>query len=424
LAIAVRAIAMNALSLESELELIMKYLLILSIVIVQQVVLAQKITISGKIVDKETKEALVFASVGLKGKPIGTITNLQGEFDFHIPAEYRNEIFSIAMLGYKNFEAPVWTLLEISPLVIEAERSSQVLNEVVVSDSLLGGDIMRIALSRIEQNYPMEPYLMDGFYRDIKKVGGTYISVLEAAIKIYDENFKAPRNKFKLRERVALLEVRRSLGYGNKFTTYFDEDNLLEDLLLHNNIRYRQFPEEEVFFASLGREEDSFYNGHSIFVVKHKSDYNLMIYIDKETFGIIHLDYEDNQVKDIGKRKGLVSKFVSLKRVIDFKLFEGKMYLNYISVNSGINWYDARTEELKFETELNQQLLINQVYPNTDERIGTTEKMRSYGLQFQDLPYNKEFWNNYNVIKESPLDKKIIDDLEKEVPLETQFEDN
>ena len=100
------------------------------------------------------------------------------------------------------------------------------------------------------------------------------------------------------------------------------------------------------------------------------------------------------------------------------------MYLNYIAVNSGINWYDARTEELKFETELNQQLLINQVYPETDEHIGTTEKMRSYGLQFQDLPYNKEFWSNYNIIKESPLDKKIIEDLGKELPLEKQFENN
>ncbi len=415
---------MHNLGLKPELKLVMRYWMILCFVVAQHMGMAQKITISGKVVDKETKEPLVFASIGIKGKPIGTITNLLGDFDFHIPGAYRNEMLVITMLGYKNYEAPAWTLLEISPLVIEVEKSSQFLEEIVISDSLLGGDIMRIALTRIEENYPMTPYLMDGFYRDIKKVGGTYISVLEAAIKIYDENYKAPRNKFKLRERVALLEVRRSLGYGNKFTAYFDEDNLLEDLLLHNNIRYRQFPEEEVFFSSLGREKDSYYNGHSIFVVKHKSDYSLTIYIDKETFSIIHLDYENNQQENIGKRKGLMSKFVSLKRIIDFKLFDGRMYLNYISVNSGINWYDARTEELKFETELNQQLLINQVYPNTDEHIGTTEKMRSYGLQFQDLPYNKDFWSNYNVIKESPLDKKIIEDLEKELPLEKQFEDN
>jgi len=65
---------------------------------------------------------------------------------------------------------------------------------------------------------------------------------------------------------------------------------------------------------------------------------------------------------------------------------------------------------------------VNNVRPNTDERIGATEKMKNYGLQYQDLPYNKNFWDNYNVIKDTPLDKKILVDLEKIAPLEKQFE--
>ena len=385
---------------------------------------AQKLIVSAKVVDKETKEPLIFATVGILGKPIGTITNMQGDFDFYIPAEYRNNNLVISILGYNNYEAPVWTLLDTKSFVIEMEKSTTVLQEVVVTDSLAGGEILHIALSRIEQNYPMTPHLVDGFYRDIKKIGGEYISLLEAAVKIYDEDYKTPRNKFKLRERVALLEVRRSLGYSNKFTAYFDEDNLLEDLLLHNNVRYRQFPEEEVFFESLEREKDSYYNGHEIFVVSHRKEYKLVIYIDKKTYGIVHLEYENNQQEIIGKKRGLVSKFVNLKRVIDFKEYDQKMYLNFLAVDSKINWYDAKTNELKFETELHQQLLINDINPVPEERIGTTEKMRSYGLQYQDLPYNKKFWENYNVIKESPLDRKIIEDLEKEGPLEKQFEKN
>lgn len=385
---------------------------------------AQKLIVSAKVVDKETKEPLIFATVGILGKPIGTITNMQGDFDFYIPAEYRNNNLVISILGYNNYEAPAWTLLDTKSFVIEMEKSTTVLQEVVVTDSLAGGEILHIALSRIEQNYPMTPHLVDGFYRDIKKIGGEYISLLEAAVKIYDEDYKTPRNKFKLRERVALLEVRRSLGYSNKFTAYFDEDNLLEDLLLHNNVRYRQFPEEEVFFESLEREKDSYYNDHEIFVVSHRKEYKLVIYIDKKTYGIVHLEYENNKQEIIGKKRGLVSKFVNLKRVIDFKEYDQKMYLNFLAVDSKINWYDAKTNELKFETELHQQLLINDINPVPEERIGTTEKMRSYGLQYQDLPYNKKFWENYNVIKESPLDRKIIEDLEKEGPLEKQFEKN
>ena len=398
--------------------------LITILILVSSLAEAQKLTVSAKVIDKETKESLIFATVGILGKPIGTITNMQGDFDFYIPSEYRNNNLVISIIGYNNYEAPVWTLLGTENQVIELGKSTTVLQEVMVTDSLMGGEILQIALSRIEQNYPMAPYMVDGFYRDIKKVGGVYISLLEAAVKIYDEDYSTPRNKFKLRERVALLEVRRSLGYSNKFTAYFDEDNLLEDLLLHNNVRYRQFPEEDIFFSSLKREKDSYYNGHEIYVVSHKEEYKLIIYIDKKTYGIVHLEYENNQQATIGKRRGLESKFANLKRVIDFKEYEHKMYLNFISVESKINWYDANTGELKFETELYQQLLVNDINPVPEERIGTTEKMRSYGLQYQDMPYNKKFWENYNVIKESPLDRKIITDLEREEPLEKQFEKN
>jgi hypothetical protein len=385
---------------------------------------AQKLTISAKVVDKETREPLVFASVGITERAIGTISNLQGEFDFHFPEQYRNDVLVISILGYKSFEAPVWTLLDKAGLVIEMEKTVLMLQEVVVKDSLTGGEVLRIALERVEQNYPSNPYLMDGFYRDIKKVGGVYISLLEAATKIYDEDYRSPRNKFKLRERVALMEVRRSLGYGNRFTAYFEQDNLLEELLLQNSIKYRQFPEEEVFFDSLRRDKDTYYNGHDVYVLTHKRDYNLKVFVDKTNFGIIHLEFESKATADIRKRSGLISRFVYLKRTIDFRTYKGKLYLNYISLDSKINWYDLATNELKFETELLQNLLINEIESETTERIGTTEKMRSYGLQYQDLPYNKSFWDNYNVIKESPLDKKIVDDLEKLGPLEKQFQDN
>ena len=87
-------------------------------------------------------------------------------------------------------------------------------------------------------------------------------------------------------------------------------------------------------------------------------------------------------------------------------------------------WYDDVTSEFKFETELEQHLLINQVDPKTQERVSSTDKMRNYGLQFQDYPYNKEFWDDYNVIKDTPIDKKILADLERIAPLEKQFENN
>ncbi len=404
----------------------MKHAIVLFLALITFCSQAQKILVPGKVVDLETKEPLPFASIGIMGKPVGTITNLQGEFDFHLPADMRNDILIVNMLGYKTFEAPVWSLLDkaaAGPLVIEMTKSPVILREITIKDSLSAGEVLRIAISRIDQNYPSEPFLMDGFYRDLKKLGGTYISLLEAAVKIYDEDYHEPRNKVRLRERVALEEVRRSLGYDNKFTSFFDRDNLLEDLLLNNNIRYRQFPEEDYFFETLHREKDSFYHGNEIFVLTHDKEYYLKIYIEKKTYGIVHLEYENKQIQDLERKRDLESKFVRVSRALDFKWIGKKLFLNYIHITSQVNWYERKTGKLKFETELERQLLINNVQPKAESRIPISRKMKSYGLQFQDQPYNKEFWDTYNVIKETPLNKKIIEDLERRIPLESQFKD-
>jgi hypothetical protein len=400
-----------------------KKLIFILFAILPASVWAQSLTVTARIRDKETNEPLAFASVGIKGQPIGTISNADGEFDFHFPLDLRNEILVISMLGYKNYESPVWTLLDSPDQILFLEKSPIILEEIVVTDTIKGGDVLRIALSRIDHNFPMQPFLLDGFYRDVKKVGGTYISLLEAAVKIFDENYGEPRNKHKLRERVRLIEVRKSLGYESKFTTYFDQANLLEDLLLENSIRYRHIEENEEFFESLGRGKNSFFDGHEVYMVTN-SDSTLQLYVDKEDFSIIHLEYEtNNPPAEIQKKKNLVSKYVGSRKKLDFKRYNGKMYPSFFEMSTKINWFDIETGQLKFETELFQQLLINNVTTQVDDRINSTERMRNYGLQYQDQPYNKKFWDSYNVIKETPLDKAILTDLEKDGPLEKQFAD-
>ncbi|NBW34705.1 MAG: hypothetical protein EBR30_06725 [Cytophagia bacterium] len=68
--------------------------------------------------------------------------------------------------------------------------------------------------------------------------------------------------------------------------------------------------------------------------------------------------------------------------------------------------------------------IINKIDTSPVSRIGATESMKRYGLQFQNFNYNKAFWDSYNVIKRTPLDSQIIADLEKAGPLEKQFEEN
>jgi len=68
------------------------------------------------------------------------------------------------MLGYKTYEAPIWSAdLAANDVIIELQAPLSCSKEVVVTDSLKAGEIMRLALSRIEQNYPMERLQLEGF---------------------------------------------------------------------------------------------------------------------------------------------------------------------------------------------------------------------------------------------------------------------
>ncbi len=401
----------------------MRFSLLGGLVLAGHLIVAQKITISGTILDRETHEPLPYASISIKDKSIGTISNLVGSFDFHIPQEYANEILVVSMLGFKNFESPIWSIRSDEVVVIEMTRTTTVLDEVVVVERYTGGDILRLAVERIEQNFAMRPFLLDGFYRDIKKVAGTNIALLEAAVKIYDEDYHTPRNKKKLRERVKLIEIRKSLGYDSKFTHYFGQVNYLEGLLLNNSIRYREVDTHEEISDAVKRLDDSYYNNRDVFVIEYNRDYLMRMFVDKKSFGIVHVEYEIGASSKVVERKnGLICYPLHVKKSMDFREVDSKMYLSYMSMNSRFAWRDAQTNALKFETELIQQLLINEVTPNASTVIKPAEKMRTYGLQHQGMPYNKEFWDNYNVIKDSPLDKKVLEDIEKAGPLQLQFE--
>ena len=49
-------------------------------------------------------------------------------------------------------------------------------------------------------------------------------------------------------------------------------------------------------------------------------------------------------------------------------------------------------------------------------------KRLKYGMMIKPGEYHEEFWKNYNILKLTPLDKKLIHDLEKEISLQEQFE--
>lgn len=86
-----------------------------------------KVTITGSVIDAETKEPMIGASVVVKDTRVGTITDVDGNFTLELPNGANTLIFSY--VGYLKKEVPINNQ---SSLIVELEPDIAALSEVVV----------------------------------------------------------------------------------------------------------------------------------------------------------------------------------------------------------------------------------------------------------------------------------------------------
>ncbi|BDD09754.1 SusC/RagA family TonB-linked outer membrane protein [Fulvitalea axinellae] len=88
----------------------------------------------GKVVDLDTKEALVGVMLGIEGTKVSAQTDIDGRFSLSIPENLTSRKLTVSFVGYEKQLFPVSAS---SSLVIKL-KSSNVLQEVVVQSSLAG----------------------------------------------------------------------------------------------------------------------------------------------------------------------------------------------------------------------------------------------------------------------------------------------
>lgn len=148
------------------------------------------ITIKGKVVDTETKNPLIFATITVQGTNVATVTNLDGEFILKIDSTLSNPDIEVLYIGYEN------KIIHVSDLrdggrnnTIELKQAMIPIKEVVIK-SITPEEIVKQVISRVPENYAGIPNLMTSFYRETIKKNKSYVSIAEAVIEI----FKAPYN--------------------------------------------------------------------------------------------------------------------------------------------------------------------------------------------------------------------------------------
>lgn len=151
----------------------------------------------GQLVDSVQNEPIPFATIKIKNRSLGVISNIDGTFK--IPLRYKalGEVVEISCLGYLSKEIPMADLFEGRSNIIILEPGNLELNEAIVSANikkLSAQQIVKIAVNSIPQNFPKDAFSLVGYYRDYQVKNKAYTNLNEAIVKVLDVGFERNNN--------------------------------------------------------------------------------------------------------------------------------------------------------------------------------------------------------------------------------------
>ncbi len=197
------------------------------------------------------------------------------------------------------------------------------------------------------------------------------------------------------------------------------QNNLLAYLLVQNPVKYPT----KISNAKTWHENIVYLNDKIVYeIIAQFNGVEIKYYLDSDTYAV--LEYSEMRKGNYFKRT--ISDSISLKyydmiKSVRFRAIKGMLYPTHLKLSWKVEKYSLGSHKPVVTLETDLELLLNKIEVKDFKLPSSKEKMEIYSLEWQTGKYNSAFWKNYNMIKETPLNKKIASDLEKELPLEKQF---
>lgn len=383
--------------------------------------------VRGVLIDSNTSEPVVFATIRLKDRALGVISNFDGSFKIPIKFRELGDVLEISSMGYQNFEILVNDLKTTEPTIIRLIPAIFELDEAVVKGRRKRGTlkpetIVQRAIDAIPENYPINPYSQVGYYRDYQLNKGQYVNLNEAILEMFDQGFRSidssttriilydyRENKDFIRDSIARQPYNYSFEGGAKVIDegYLDSygGNEFTILSVHNAIRnysidtfsfVHRLKDDLLKEHNFSREEDSYIGDKALFTirfVKRLSNHvaHGRLFISKDDYSIYKMEYA---VYNLTKQNAIVSsekdgaqKKLVFEVIITYRKKEEKMFLNYISFHNNFSVWQPPQLRLKF-VEVNSQkkciiLTFNEILNQFSARDLNNYRCRFYGKKIR-----------------------------------------
>lgn len=374
-------------------------------------------TIKGKVTDEATRAPIPYAAIHLKNTAIGTASNGEGDFVFHVPARHRADTLLVSMMGYQNYRTPVSSLPDTFLRVSLHPVATQLLAVTVTASrkkALSAKQIVKKAVDAIGDNYPVQPFRLEGFFRDLQVENGKPVELLEAAVSFSYPDYNPGY------EGVHIREVRRSFNQRDPINGTYDRQNSVVDLMEDNYVKGRFGPLETKRYA-YRLDSTLACNGKRVYAISATNGpaTRARLYIDTDTYAIVKIELTRNMVdgeyykraRNINDQLG--AQETAYRIVLEFREYRGKMYLHYQREEDEDLLFDQPTGKVRLKQSFMKELFINAVIV---ENAGEPDPARNMNInrstESQAGPYNAAFWQYYNVPAQTAHESKIIAELE------------
>jgi hypothetical protein len=372
----------------------------------------------GRVVDAETHQPIPNAQVGVANNRIGTSTNDDGRFALNIPPAYQQERLTVALIGYKN-HSQMLPSLPGPELLIELKISPAALGEVQVSGSVLG--IVREAVTRIPQNYPVRPTRLEGFFResDNELEKGRYRYLGEAVLKVLKAAYIRPKDDGEIViEQVRKVDLQSKATFDN-FGWYAGPFIPHRFDFVHKRLAF--INEEDFKNYDYKLADLTTYNDRPVFVIEFgpkpnntRADFTGRLYIDQQSYAFLAAEWHRTPA---GIKREYIT-FDAEERAYrtDYQFYAGRWHLKSVWYNTvGTSRGGVRLHHLS-------EFLTTAIDTAQAPAPRYGEK-----AQFQDVfrqnavRYDSAFWKNYTTLLPPEQLRHALRDQERQTHAEQLF---
>ena len=369
----------------------------------------------GRVIDAETRQPIPNAQVGVASNRIGTSTNDDGRFALSIPAAYAQERLTVALIGYKNY-SQLLPALPAPELRIELKISPAALGEVQVTGSVLG--IVKEAVARIPQNYPVRPTRLTGFYRESDHdEAGLPRYLVEGLLAVFKASYRKRTEYGDIRiqqsRKVDLRpdkELVRIDWAGGPFIAHRAD-------FVHSRAQFIDAAYYKHYFYRLA--PGSSYAGRPVYVVDfapkagHAADFEGRMYIDQGTYAFLEAEWHATPA---GLKHGSTEGTTSRDLRASYQPYAGRWHLKTV-------WWRT-SAHLPIGADLSYfgEFLTTAIDTAQVPPPSYTERAQNDDVFLRnDVAYDSAFWRGQTTLLPSEILRKSLLDQQREQLVDSLF---